>query len=284
MISVRPATLADEQVLEYLLYRAVCLYLGGSDPTARALLEHPLLLTAWEGGRLRSCLGVRLRHLPMARVGAVVIRYRQDVGRCLRAMLPPVEERLRERGAGTLVYIGQDSWLIPAFKHQGFRRVNSILLFRKQGWEVPTSGNQEVRIRPATLEDIPTLVDLDAAAFQEAIWRNTASAFQEYLEQMPHFIVAEQDGRVVGYQFSRLRGSEGYLARVAVHPEAHGQRIGARLVAEAVHFFQERGVWNIMLNTQKGNYRARRLYCWFGFRPEGQEVAVLQKEIAWDGP
>jgi len=284
MISVRSATAADEQALAHLLYRAACLYLGGSDPTVRALLDHPLLLTAWEEGRLRGCLGVRLHHLPTARIGAVVIRYRQDVGRCLRAMLPPMEEQLRERGAGTLVYIGQDAWLIPAFERQGFRRVNSILLLRKRGWEVPTSGNQEVRIRPATPEDISVLVSLDEAAFREAIWRNTAGAFQQYLKQMPHFIVAEQDGRVVGYQFSHLRGDEGYLVRVVVHPEAHGQRIGARLVAEAVRFFQKRGVRNIRLNTQKDNYRAQRLYGWFGFRPEGREAVVLQKEMAQDGP
>lgn len=278
-IIIRPATLADEEALAQLLRRAACLYPGSSGLTARALLDHSLLVTAWEGERLRGCLGVSLCHPPMSRIEAIAIRCRRDVDRCLRELLPSVEVQLRERGTETLAYIGQAPWLIAALKRQGFQRANSVLLFRKRGWEVPHPGNHKVCVRPATPEDIPALVSLDEAAFREALWRNNADAFQQCLSQMPHFVVVEQKGQVVGYQLSHVQGDEGYVARVVVHPEVQGQRIGARLVAEAIHFFQERGVRNIALNTQRDNYRAQRLYGWFGFRPAGQEAVVLQKRI-----
>ena len=278
-ILIRPATWADEKALTHLLQRAACLYPESLGLTARALLNHPLLVTAWEGEKLRGCLSVSFLHPPTARMEALAIRYQRDVGRYLRELLPPAEAQLRERGTETLAYIGQDLWLIAALKGQGFQRANSILLFRKQGWEVPDPGNQEACVRPARPEDIPALVRLDEAAFKEAIWQNTAEAFQQCLNQMPYFVVAEQKGQVVGYQFSQIRSGEGYLARVAVHPEAQGQRIGARLVAEAIRFFQEQQVRNIVLNTQRDNYRAQRLYGWFDFRPAGQEAVVLQKRV-----
>jgi len=278
-ITIRPATLGDEEALARLLRRAACLYPGGLGLTARALLDHALLFTAWEGERLRGCLGVSLRHPPTARIEAIAIRYRQDVGRCLRELLPAVEVQLREREAEALVYIGHAPWLIPALKRQGFQMANSILLFRKRGWEVPAPGNQKVCVRPATPEDIPALVRLDEAAFREDIWRNNADAFQQCLNRMSHFVVAEQKGQVVGYQLSHVRGGEGYLARVVVHPGSQGQFIGARLVAEAMYFFEEQGVRTTALNTQRDNYRAQRLYGWFGFRPAGQEAVVLQKRV-----
>lgn len=275
-ITIRPATLADEEALSNLLCQAACLYPAGS-LTARGLLVHPLLLTAWEDESLQGCLSLSLLHPLTAKIEAIALRYWRDVGRCLRELLALAEMQLRERGAETLVYIGQDPWLISALKRQDFRKANTILLFRKRGWEVPNPGNQEVCVRPTRPEDIPALVRLDEAAFREAMWRNNVQAFQQCLSQVPHFVVAEQRGRVVGYQFSHVRRGEGYVARVVVHPEAQGQRIGARLVAEAIHFFQKRRVRNIVLNTQRDNDRAQRLYSWFGFRPVGQEAVVLQK-------
>jgi len=275
-ITIRPATLSDEEALTRLLCQAACLYPGAS-LTARVLLNHPLLLTAWEDERLLGCLGLSLPHPLMAKIQAIAVHYWRDVGRCLGELLLSAEVQLREREAETLVYIGQDPWLITVLKRQGFRRANTILLFRKRGWEVPDPGNQEVCVRPTRPEDIPALVSLDEVAFREAMWRKNAEAFQQCLNQVPHFVVAEQKDRVVGYQFSHIRGDEGYVSRVVVHPEAQGQRIGARLVGEAIHFFREQGVRSIALNTQRDNDRAQRLYSWFGFRAVGQEAVVLQK-------
>jgi len=278
-ITIRPATSADEEALARLLQRAACLYQGGFRVTVRALLDHLLLFTAWEGERLRGCLGVNLLNPSTAKIEEVAVRYPQQVGRCLAKLLPSVEVKLQERGAETLVYVGQDPWLITVLKHQGFWIANSVLLFRKWGWEVPDLGNEKVRVRSAALDDIPVLVRLDEAAFQAAMWRNNAAAFDQCLNRAPHFVVAEQEGQVVGYQFSLLREGEGYVARVVVDPRLQGRRIGARLVSEAIHFFQQRGVRAIALNTQQDNHRAQRLYRWFGFRPSGQEAVVLQKRV-----
>jgi ribosomal protein S18 acetylase RimI-like enzyme len=173
---------------------------------------------------------------------------------------------------------------MSALSEYGFQEVNTILLLRKRDWDVPTSGNDGVSIRPATANDIPALVRLDEAAFAEDMWRNNAEAFQQCLDRMALFVVAEHKARIVGYQFSYMQRQGGYVARVVVHPRAQGQRIGARLLADAIHFFQESGIRDIVLNTQRDNHRAQRLYSWFGFRLVKQEAVVLRKMLAVERP
>jgi len=278
-IIVRLATLADEEPLGRLLQRAAYLYQGTYGSTARTLLHRLLLFIAWEGEGPRACLGVNLLHPSTAKIEEVAVRGPHQVGRCLTELLPVAEVKLREEAAQTLVYMGQDAWLIAALEDQGFCTANCILAFRKRGWDVPHPGNERVRIRPAAPDDIPVLARVDEVAFQEPLWQNSGAAFQEWLNRAAHFVVAEQKEQVVGYQFSLVREGEGYLARVVVHPRVQGQRIGVRLVADAIHFFQQRGVRDIVLNTQQDNHKAQRLYRWFGFQPSGQEALVLQKRL-----
>ncbi|MFL5664413.1 MAG: GNAT family N-acetyltransferase, partial [Ktedonobacteraceae bacterium] len=68
-----------------------------------------------------------------------------------------------------------------------------------------------------------------------------------------------------------------YLVRIAVHPTVGGQGIGARLMAEAIHFFERERVLRIMLNSQEDNTYAHRLYEWFGFVRIPQVGFVLRK-------
>jgi ribosomal-protein-alanine N-acetyltransferase len=246
-------------------------------------MGYPLQFAAREGSMLRGYLGVSTPRPCTAKIEVVAIHQRQDVDHYLRELLLAVGVQLRERGTEALIYIGQDPWLVTALGRQGFEEANSILLFRKRGWEIPSLGNENVCVRPATPQDIPALVGLDRAAFGEDLWRNSAEAFRQCLNRMVHFVVAEQEGRVVGYQFSYMQGEEGYVARVAVHPRAQDQRIGARLLAEAIRFFRVQSASNIVLNTQEDNYRARRLYRWFGFQPVRQEALVLRRRVAVEG-
>ena len=280
-IVIRPATPADAEPLDRLLRRAACLYPRGLDLTAtNAPMDGCLLVTAWKMGRLRGVLGVTALHPSTAKIEAIGIHLREDLDGCLAGMLAWAEVQLRERGTETLIYIGHDAWLIAALRLQGFQVADSILLFRKRGWEVPDPGNQGVSIRPATLEDTHFLVALDESAFREALWRNNADAFHQWLSRMCHSVVAEWKGQIVGYQFSDVQEDEGYLARVVVHPAAQGERIGVRLMTEAIGFFRRQGIRTIALNTQGDNHRAQRLYGWFGFRRAGREALVLQKRVS----
>jgi len=92
-------------------------------------------------------------------------------------------------------------------------------------------------------------------------------------------VVAELNGQVIGYQFNALDGEYGYLVRIAVHPSINSKGVGARLMAEAIRFFEREHVLRIMLNTQDDNLHAHRLYEWFGFVRIPQIGFVLRKPL-----
>ncbi|MGD8416238.1 MAG: GNAT family N-acetyltransferase [Pseudomonadales bacterium] len=91
-----------------------------------------------------------------------------------------------------------------------------------------------VRLRPGTLADLPSVESIEKASFSgDQLSRRSL----RHLFSRAHALnlVAEREGRVVGYISLLLRrGSD--IARVyslAVDPAARGERIGARLLAEA---------------------------------------------------
>ncbi len=277
-ITVRQATIADEKKVLQLIREAqrICLQfkLKGLED---CLAAEPFWV-AYAGDRLMGFMLWEL-HPPMARLRGAGVAGRWPVSEYLRALLPPSLESLRTQGTTTLAYVGSDDWLIEPLQEHGFVVDNVIVAYQKTDWAVPSRGSQEVWVRPAHPSDFPALVALDKAAF-EPLWQNTAEVFQDALANYPHFVVAELDGVVVGYEFSRLVGNQGYLARVAVHPSYQRQSIGTRLLAESIAFFKQEGVRVIILNTQQDNQASQRLYRRFGFELVGEEAMVLKLNIA----
>src|SRR5581483_669738 len=178
----------------------------------------------------------------------------------------------------------ENDWLRSSLLLKGFLPHRRLYAYDKYDYAIPTPGNQEVTIRSLhigdSLEDgdLPALQVLEEACF-EPLWRYDSVAFSDIAATHPYFVVAELNGRVVGYQFNTLEGDAGYLIRIAVHPSVNGQGIGARLMAEAMRFFKQANVSRIMLNTQEDNYHAHRLYEWFGFIRLQPIGFVLRKSL-----
>jgi [ribosomal protein S18]-alanine N-acetyltransferase len=186
------------------------------------------------------------------------------------------------KGGRHLHYSGSDveqDWLRPILLMRGFVPYRRLYAYDKYDFSIPTAGNEQVVVRPVCIEsDLAALLELDMACFED-LWRYDAVAFRDIAETHPYFVVAELGGRVVGYQFNARDSECGYFVRIAVHPSVSGQGIGARLMAEAIHFFRRVRVERIMLNTPEDNYRAHRLYEWFGFVRLQQIGFVLRKTL-----
>jgi ribosomal-protein-alanine N-acetyltransferase len=218
-----------------------------------------------------------LRRPPLARLRGAGLADGWPVSDYLQTLLPPSLELLRPQDATALIYVGSEEWLTIPLQDHGFVVDNVIVAYTKNDWAVPAQGNQEVSVRSAQSRDFPALVALDQAAF-DPLWQNTPDTFRDVLVSYPHFVVAELDGVVVGYEFSSVTEGRGYLARVAVYPDHQGRGIGVRLMAEAIDFFRGEGARVITLNTQQDNQASQRLYRWFGFRLVGEEALVLRRE------
>jgi ribosomal protein S18 acetylase RimI-like enzyme len=173
----------------------------------------------------------------------------------------------------TLAFVGVERWLLDGLATNDFAQINTVVTLQKTGWDVPSLGNRALVVRPATESDSPAILDIDRQAFKP-LWRNTPLTLSEFMHTCPYFTVAELEQQMVGYAYASLTGRHGHLTRIAVHPRAHGQQIGVRLLADVVHFFADQRVFGITVNTQQDNVRARRLYEWFGFVLLGQEAQV----------
>ena len=201
--------------------------------------------------------------------------------RLLYQLLDEITPHLLNRGVRYLHYSGNDiqnDWLRDVLLTRGFLPYRQLYAYDKFDFSIPTRGNAQVLVRPVEQRDLPALLAIETACFED-LWRYDAISFADIAATHPYFVVVELNGKVVGYQFNALEGDYGYLVRIAVHPSLNGRGIGARLMAEAIGFFQHTHVQRIMLNTQENNAHAHRLYEWFGFVRIPQIGFVLRKPL-----
>lgn len=239
------------------------------------------------GGSLQAFLMVNEMSPPCAWIGGFGVTTARSYryGDYLRLLLPRLIESVRPRGVTDLYYSGSDieaDWLRAPLEASGFSLVSMLRAYDKTDFNVPTEGARAIRIRPFRPEDAAPLTELENLCF-DPLWRHDARAFIEAARAYPYFVVAEDDRGIAGYQFNVVDMKVGYLVRIATHPRAWGQGVGARLMAEAIHYFEREGVWKIVLNTEEANTRAHRLYEWFGFyliRPRGFALGLTLPALA----
>lgn len=200
----------------------------------------------------------------------------------LDLLLPPLAVLASARGARTLYYSGSDfdsDWLREPMAARGFHLTSLLRSYDKNDFAIPSPGSSAPRVRPFAAADLPDVLAIEQASFEQ-LWRHDAASFLAVAASYPYFVVAEDDQGIVGYQFNTVDASIGYLVRIAVHPRAVGQGVGTRLLAEAVRYFQRQQVWKIVLNAEEGNTRAHALYERFGFQRIAQQGFVLACDIA----
>lgn len=95
-------------------------------------------------------------------------------------------------------------------------------------------------------------------------------------------LVAEEDGRVVGYVFAALEGTSwmdlrgpcGYVHDVYVDASARRRGAGLALMRAAVAWIRDKGRTQVVLETMTGNAHAQQLFRVLGFRPTMLEMTL----------
>jgi len=271
----------DLHPLERLLRTSEYIYQRFTLEELPALLKHYPTVGIFSGESLVGFLLSQTVNAPSAWIGGFGVSWTESRSyeSLLHTLLEGLVPLLVARGVRYLHYSGSDveqDWLRDVLLTHGFAPYRLLYAYDKFDYHVPSEGNQQVTIRPFEPRDIPALLVIERECF-EHLWRYDAVAFTDIADTHPYFVVAELDGKVVGYQFNALDSASGYLVRIAVHPAFGGRGIGARLMAEAIHFFAGEQVLRILLNTQDDNTHAHRLYEWFGFIRTQQVGFVLRK-------
>jgi len=273
----------DLPLVERLLNTSEYVYQRFTQEELPGLLRHNPTVGLFNGDSLRGFLLSQTMNAPSAWIGGFGVSWTESRSyrKILDILLEHLAKHLITRRVRYLYYSGNDmqnDWLRDVLLLRGFGLHRLLYAYDKFDYSVPAKGNQQVKLRPVEIDDIPALLAIEEACFED-FWRYDARSFEDIAATHPYFVVAELDGKVVGYQFNALEGEAGYLVRIAVHPSVSGQGAGVRLMSEAIDFFKKAHVLRIMLNTQDDNTRAHRLYEWFGFVRIQQVGFVLRKSL-----
>lgn len=138
--------------------------------------------------------------------------------------------------------------------------------------------NQRARIEPATLEDLPRLVDLTMALFEleedfTPDRRKQERGLRSVLEQpnRGRIFVARTDYEIIGmvnvlFTISTAMGGFVVLLEdVIVHPEFRRQGYGSQLVDYVVDFARRKDFKRITLLTDKISDESQRFFARMGF-------------------
>ncbi len=131
-------------------------------------------------------------------------------------------------------------------------------------------------IRTVKPEDLKNIYLIERLSFE----RPYPPSYLETLAQLSPetFLVVSLNGHVVGYSASVLRGSEGHIISIAVHPSYRGIGIGEKLLRENVKRLKDLGAKKIVLEVKVDNIQALSLYRKLGFR-----IIKTLKNYYWDG-
>jgi ribosomal protein S18 acetylase RimI-like enzyme len=188
--------------------------------------------------------------------------------------------QLAELGGGTVAAIATQPWFEAILLEDHFNLADHIILL--EWYEGPLQENRPpagVTLRGMNSQDLPRVVEVDAAAF-EPLWRNSLAALTKAYQQSSYATVAEDASGLLGYQLSTGGSFGGHLARLAVLPAAQRNGIARALVADLIHHMHGAGGSKITVNTQADNVASLALYARLGFRRTGEKYPVYTLEVA----
>ncbi len=217
----------------------------------------------------------------------------QSPSALLRALMAETESRLRNANVRELWCACEPhDWLATNLRDLGFKRRDELVtmlrvsrLSRKSvDWVLPWHTTLRV-LHPALIDAhlLAQIHALDTAAF-EPPWRYSDYVLRRAFLHSCYVTVAEQDGRIVGYQCAMHDGNPSdliaHITRLVVHPLAQRSGVGTALFGDAVGQLLSMGASEITLNTPASNVATQRLYKRFGFVPLAERVVVVCKDLA----
>lgn len=138
--------------------------------------------------------------------------------------------------------------------------------------------SENIRIEPATLDDLPQLVDLLVELFSHE--RDFIPDREKQMRGLRLILEQPNRGRIFVLRNERqivaminllitISTAEGgfvlLLEDLVVHPEHRGHGFGHRLLEYAINFAKEKGFSRVTLLTDKPNQQAQQFYLRHGF-------------------
>jgi [ribosomal protein S18]-alanine N-acetyltransferase len=132
-------------------------------------------------------------------------------------------------------------------------------------------------LRRMTAADIGAVLGLERALFGEEAWSRQMLAGE--LREQPasrHYLVAVDDGVLVGYGGLLAAGQQADVLTLAVAAHQWGRGIGSALLSALLTEAARRGCTEVFLEVRTDNERAQQLYRRYGFAPIGVRKGYYQ--------
>jgi len=121
----------------------------------------------------------------------------------------------------------------------------------------------EIIIRRMTEADVDGVAAVEAATFPTPWSRD---AFDSEMRNVAaRYLVAEKEGKVIGYAGAWIILDESHITNIAVLKEERGQGIGRRLTEGLIQYLSNLGAAYATLEVRKSNEVAQNLYKSLGF-------------------
>lgn len=135
-------------------------------------------------------------------------------------------------------------------------------------------------------QHIRQVAELEKVCFSEP-WSEKSIA-SELDNELALWLVAEEDGKVLGYVGSQTVMDESDMMNIAVCPDCRRRGIGALLLTELILALKNRGSRKLSLEVRASNAPAIALYERYGFQQVGlrkqyyrnpkEDAYILRKE------
>ncbi len=136
-------------------------------------------------------------------------------------------------------------------------------------------------IRPFDMEDYPAVLRLWQTAGAGVTIRPSDSS-EEVAKKCARdgdlFLVAEQEGQVIGVIMGAWDGRRGWLHHLAVDAAHRGRGVGSSLVAAVEEGLRAKGCLKVNLLVARANQQARALYRRLGY-DEMSDFLPMGKEL-----
>jgi ribosomal-protein-alanine N-acetyltransferase len=152
-----------------------------------------------------------------------------------------------------------------------------------------------LQLRPMTTADLDSVLSMELALFGDEAWSRQMLAGE--LGQQPAsrlYLVAEDDGRLVGYAGLLAAGGQADIVTIAVDTARWGHGVGSALLRHLLAEATRRGCTEVFLEVRADNARAQRLYHWWGFadigirrgyyQPSGTDAIVMRRPLTGQAP
>jgi ribosomal protein S18 acetylase RimI-like enzyme len=215
-----------------------------------------------------------------ADISLVAIDARCTVDKVLKPMLRQGLPVLQQAGCTGVLCLTALGWLRDGLLAADFVETDQVVSYVHSDMRRLPQAAEVAQLRPANMQDVDTILALNAAAFAP-VWRYDDSTLMSWLLTAERAMLARFQGEMAGFALIShgAAGSFVHLSRVAIHPGAQGRGVGRQLVVDGLHYAYGAGAPGLALNTQASNMVSRRLYESLGFRLADPVMSVLVYEF-----